>query len=111
MGKLSPRLVECLESVDRVTPIEVVVELQPVDVAALPDGSRHERVAALQAAFERELAPVAERIEAAGGAVLETAWLNQTLRSRIPAGALHSLAADASIHAIDLPHPIRPASR
>jgi hypothetical protein len=109
MGKLSPRLVECLESVDRVTPIEVVVELQPVDVTALPAGSRHERVAALQAAFQRELAPVAQRIEAAGGTVLETAWLNQTVRSRLPAGALRSVAEEVAVHAIDLPHPIYPA--
>src|SRR5690242_11899120 len=102
MGKLSPRLVECLESVDRVTLIEVVVELRPVDVATLPPGSRHERVAALQAAFQRELAPVAERIEAAGGTVLETAWLNQTLRSRLPASALAAVADDPAVHAIDL---------
>ena len=106
MGELSPRLVECLESVDRVTPIEVVVELCPVDPAALPSGSRPERVAALQAAFQRELRPVAERIEAAGGAVLETAWLNQTLRSVVPAGELPALAAYAAVRTIDLPHPL-----
>jgi hypothetical protein len=107
--KLSPRLVERLEMVDRVTPIEVVVELRPLDPGALPVGSRHERVAALREAFQRELAPVAERIEAAGGSVLETAWLNQTVRSRIPAGQLGRVADDDAVVTIDLARPIHPA--
>jgi len=87
------------------SPIEVIVELRPV---AVPDfGSRGERVQAAKAGFERELSGVAEKIAAVGGHVIETAWLSQSVRSSIPAAALHQVAEDDVVTAIDLPRPLR----
>ncbi|MEX5716960.1 hypothetical protein [Geodermatophilus maliterrae] len=105
-GKLSPRVVERLAAVDGRSPLEVVVEMQPVAVPST--GSRASRVEAVKAGFERELAGVAERIAAVGGQVLETAWINQTVRSSIPAAELVRVAEDDAVAAIDLPRPLEP---
>lgn len=100
-AKLSQRLVEELGAVDEASEVEVVVELQPVQTPQA--GSRQERIAAMKERFERELRPVAERIAQAGGRVVETAWLNQTIRSRLPAGEVPRVAEDEAVGAIDLP--------
>ncbi len=99
--KLSPRLAEHIESVDKGSVVDVVVELNTLDVPN--SGSRQERVASLREGFERELVPVAETVVAAGGQVVETAWINQTMRSRIPAGQVSRLAEEETVSYIDLP--------
>lgn len=96
--KVTPRLAELLST--RPDAVEVVVELRPL---GWPDGgTRQERVAALRDAFAAELGPVAERITAAGGEVLESAWINQTLRVRLPAAAVDEVAASGAVVRIDL---------
>jgi hypothetical protein len=102
VAKLSPRLRRQLAAVDESSQVEVIVELQPVETPTA--GSRQERVSALKEGFERELRPVAEKITRAGGQVLETAWLNQTVRSRLPAGEVPRLAEHQGVRGIDLPH-------
>jgi hypothetical protein len=104
--KLSPRLRQELGGVDESSQVEVIVELQPVEMPKA--GSRQESMAAMKADFERELRPVAETIRQAGGQVLETAWLNQTVRSRIPAGEVSHVAEHEAVSGIDLPHKLEP---
>jgi hypothetical protein len=97
--KVTPRLAERLSTGP--DDVEVIVELRPLD---RPDGgTRQERVAALRDSFAAELGPVAEQITAAGGEVLESAWINQTLRVRLPAAAVDEVAASATVIRIDLP--------
>lgn len=105
-AKLSPRVTERLAAVDGRSPVEVVVELQPVAVPAT--GSRASRTEAVKAGFEEELRGVAERIAAAGGEVLGTAWINQTVRGSIPAAQVVRVAEDDAVTAIDLPRPLEP---
>lgn len=105
-GKVSPRLVEQLESTEPAGLVEVVVELEPKSVP--PGQSRASRMAAMRQDFEREAAPVSRRIEAAGGQVLGSAWINQTIRGRIPAGEVLEVAEEASVRAIDLPAALEP---
>jgi hypothetical protein len=100
--KLSPRLRQELGVVDESSQVEVIVELQPVEMPKA--ASRQERMAAMKEGFERELRPVAENIIEAGGQVLETAWLNQTVRSRIPAREVSHVAEHETVTCIDLPH-------
>jgi hypothetical protein len=106
VAKLSSRVTERLAAVDERSPLEVVVEMQPVAVPAT--GSRTSRIEAVKAGFEEELRGVAERIAAVGGEVLETAWINQTLRGSIPAAELVRVAEDDAVTAIDLPRPLQP---
>ena len=106
VAKLSPGVAERLASVDGLSPVEVIVEMQPVAVPST--GSRRDRIEAVKAGFEQVLRPVAETIAAVGGRVLETAWINQTVRSSIPAAELVRVAADDAVAAIDLPRTLSP---
>jgi hypothetical protein len=105
-AKLSRRLAKRIDSVDGSSPVEVIVELQPLNLPTA--GSRQERMAAAKQRFELELRSVADKITEAGGQVLETAWLNQTVRSRIPAREVPRVAEDDTVSAIDLPGTITP---
>jgi hypothetical protein len=104
--KLTPRLRQELGAVDESSQVEVIVELQPVEMPKA--ASRQERMAAMREGFERELRPVAEKIIEAGGEVLETAWLNQTVRSRIPAREVLHVAEHETVSGIDLPRKLEP---
>jgi hypothetical protein len=106
VAKLSPRLRRELAVVDESSQVEVIVELQPVETPTA--ASRQERISAMKEGFERELRPVAEKITRAGGQVLETAWLNQTIRSRLPAGEVPHVAEHEAVSGIDLPHQLEP---
>jgi hypothetical protein len=106
--KLSPRLRHELGAVDESSQVEVIVELQSVEMPKA--ASRQESMAAMKEGFERELRPVAAKIIEAGGQVLETAWLNQTVRSRIPAREVSHLAEHEAVSGIDLPHKLEPES-
>jgi hypothetical protein len=108
-AKLSPGLTERLDSMAGSSPIEVIVELHPVAVST--SGPRSQRIEAVKAGFERELRPLAEKIAAAGGRVIEAAWINQTVRSSIPAAGLQRVAEDDVVAAIDLPQPLRAEGR
>jgi hypothetical protein len=106
LTKLTPRVTERLASVDGQGAVEVVVELHPVTVPAT--GSRQDGIAAVRAGFEQELRGLAETIAAVGGRVLETAWINQSVLSSIPAAELLRVAADDAVASIDLPRPLSP---
>lgn len=108
-AKLSHRLASRLGSMKESSLIEVIVELRPVAVAR--SGSRTQRIEVAKAGFEQELREVAEKIAAVGGRVIETAWINQTVRSSIPAGELQRVAEDDVVAAIDLPQPLRAEGR
>jgi len=101
---LSSRLAERIAQSDEGEPVEVVIEL--ANGHALPGGSRQERIAAARTAFEHDLASVEGTITAAGGKVLDAAWLNRTVLGRVPVGALRRIAADEHVAAVDLPRPV-----
>ena len=77
--------------------LDVVVELGG-DLGEAAD------VAAAKEAFERAARPVADVIAGAGGEVLEGAWINQTLRARVPAAAISDLAGTDGVAVVDVPH-------
>jgi hypothetical protein len=87
--------------------VEVVVELRaPSDIgAALP---RAQRMARLKEQFEHEKAPVEQAIARAGGTVTDRAWINHSLKCRLPRGSLTQLTALPEVAAIDLPRAIEP---
>ena len=105
--KVGPSLARRIAAADAQGQVEVVIELTG-DVEVPADGTRQQRIAAARSSFERDVAAVSDRIEAAGGEVLETAWLNRTLRGRLPAATVVRVAADDAVAAIDLPHTIQP---
>jgi hypothetical protein len=86
--------------------VDVVVELRR---AGSPlEGSRHEKLQALKEAFDRVSSEVERLVQAEGGAILDRAWINQTVRAKVPVGAVSRLASSDDISVIDVPHAIEP---
>jgi hypothetical protein len=81
-------------------PIDVVVELTPAPSPS--SGSRGERIAQARSAFERQADAVRRMIVEAGGEVLGSAWINQTLRTRLPKAVLEQLALDERVARLDV---------
>lgn len=106
--KVSPRLRAKLDAADSDHDIDVVIELKR---PALPTvGSRSQKVAAAKELFDREAAPVTERISAAGGEVVGTAWINSTIRTKLRAEQVEDLATDDRVVALDLPRQLEAES-
>jgi hypothetical protein len=102
--KVSPRLADELSRMSEPDTVDVVIELTPSGTPG--SGTRAERVAAARSAFEDRLGSVTEAVTAAGGEVVDSAWLNQTVRGRLPAGRVEQVAADDAVAVVDLARPL-----
>jgi hypothetical protein len=101
-GKISPGLAEQLESVNHSEPIEVIVELVPPPATPVT-GSRAERIGALRENFDRTLASVAGRMGATGGEILDSAWINSTIRALLTRDQIQNLETNELVRHIDSP--------
>ena len=99
--KITSDLAAEVDAVDDANLLDVIVELDG-DLDEAPD------IAAAKAAFERAAEPVSEVISGSGGEVLEGAWINHTLRARVPARAVTAIAAADGVSVVDVPHAIHP---
>ena len=72
------------------------------------EGSREERVVAMKQAFDQSATGLRRTITELGGEVVDAAWINQTLHTRVPKRALEGLEADERIVALDAPRTIEP---
>jgi hypothetical protein len=107
-AKLSTKLAEQLQSSDASELLDIILELRPTArTPADKSRSRSENVAALKETFSRESTPVEEAIRKLGGEVTGSAWINQTLRARVPAERVKELSEHEKIAALDLPHLIK----
>jgi hypothetical protein len=86
--------------------VEVVLELEPP--GAVAEGSRAERIAQQKASFRALAEPVKALVVEAGGSVEAEAWINCTIKARVPAGAIQRLQEIAGVATIDLPHRLEP---
>jgi hypothetical protein len=100
-AELHPRLQAALENPAADDGFVVIIELPPVLVE--PRGSRSERIDRALSAFLAIAGPVKAAVESLGGDVIDEAWINSTLKCRIPATALKALAERDDIKKIDLP--------
>jgi len=96
-AKITPDLAAEVDAAESSNLLDVVVELAD-DAEEAPD------MAAAKEAFARASEPVKEVISASGGEVLEGAWLNKTLRARVPARAVSEVADADGVSGIDVPH-------
>ena len=81
--------------------LDVVLELQQ-------DAPGDDSADALREQFSHTKAPVAEAISQLGGTVTDEAWINATMRARVPVRALKALADLDAVRAMDVPHRITP---
>lgn len=84
--------------------VEVILEIQEPDPSPVASsGSRQEIMAARKQRFLNACAPVERRIQKMGGEVLDHAWLNQTLRVRVPARIVEQLSEPECVTLVDTP--------
>lgn len=106
-AKISEKLTEELNKTGAADVLDVIIELRrgadPAAAASLP---RNEKIAAMKEAFTRSVAPVEEAVRGIGGEVTGHAWINQTVRARVPADRVRELSEHEHIEVLDAPHPI-----
>lgn len=105
-AKISPPLADALEEGGN-DPVDVIVEVASPRAADVPGASRAEKIANLKAAFDRSAQPVAARIRGMGGEVTGEAWINCSLRARLPRKLVQTLADEDQVVKLDLPGRIR----
>jgi hypothetical protein len=96
--KITRDLAAEIDAADSANLVDVVVELV--------GDSEGNDMAAAKAAFERAAGPVSQVISGVGGEILGGAWLNQTLRARVPAEAVGQVADADGVSLVDVPHAI-----
>lgn len=87
--------------------VDVVVELRRPEEPPI-EASRDERIRALKEAFDQQAPEIERAVVAEGGVILDRAWINQTVKAKVPAGSISALAARDDITAIDVPHALEP---
>lgn len=106
-SKLSIPLAERLRDALPGELLDVVIELERRLVEPTPGLSREERIAPVRDAFARDASPVRRAVLAAGGEVLGEAWINQTIRARVPPEGILALSALRQVVALDVPRRLR----
>ncbi len=108
-SKLTTPLAKQLEEAGASDLLEIILELRPQAESATAQGkqSRSEKIAALKDAFSREMTPIEEAVRKVGGEVTGRAWINQTVRARVPAQRVKELSEYEKIVTLDIPHPIK----
>jgi hypothetical protein len=109
--KLGQTLAEELERAKPADELDVVFELSATETSdAEPAKSRGERIALMQDAFNRNSIGLERAVQEAGGKIIDKAWINQTVRARVPAQALENLGRLESVLLIDAPRELTPES-
>ncbi|MEU6868143.1 hypothetical protein ABZ924_33775 [Streptomyces sp. NPDC046876] len=104
--KVTQELADHIAASEADQAVDVIIQLQPVDMAVT--GSRRDRIEATRQAFQSELEPVAEAIQHANGYIVDSVWLNQTVRAVVPAETVSELATAPGVVQIALPSRIEP---
>jgi hypothetical protein len=103
--KLSEQLRAQLTQPDASDILEVIIELHDAsEPPAQQTQSRQEKIAALKESFAREIAPLEDMVRSLGGEVTGHAWINRSVRARLPLEKVKQLSASEQIAKIDLPH-------
>ena len=104
-SKITNNLKDYLQTDQPLNDIEVVIELMPIQARTeLTNLSRTEKMAFYKQTFMDELKPIADVILNRGGDILGSAWVNQTIKAKIPAGSIEELALLKEVNIIDLPN-------
>lgn len=106
-GKVTEQLRKELERSDAPELLDVVIELRPEsEPKALQPQSRAEKIAALKESFIRDLRPVEQAVRNAGGELTGQAWINRTVRARVPLDCVKQLSEQEQVAKVDVPHAI-----
>lgn len=105
--KLTEGLKDFLKTNSPQNLVEVIVELTPAtQTEAAEPTSRTEKIAFRKQSFLQDLEPVAKAISNQGGEVIDSAWLNQTVKAKLSAEGIEQLSQLNQVSAIDIPRRI-----
>ncbi len=112
-NKLTESLAARVRGVEATDYVDVVVELSPRDALVQEpphdrQRSRSDAIRARQDTFERESQSVERIVSSAGGQIVGRAWINQTLRARVPTRALELLTECDEVASIDIARVLEP---
>jgi hypothetical protein len=99
--RITSDLAAQVDAADSANLLDVIVELDG-GLERAPD------IVAAKQAFSRAAEPVAEAITNLGGEVLGDAWINHTLRARVPARDVSTVAHLDRVTGVDVPHALEP---
>src|SRR5918992_6291740 len=105
--KLTEKLAKQLEETNDSDLLDIILELGSKAESSPPTDekrSRGEKIAAMKEAFSREAAPIEEAVRKVGGEVTGRAWINKTMRARVPAQSVKELSEHEKIAALDTPN-------
>jgi hypothetical protein len=107
MGKVTEQLRKELERSEASEMLDVVIELRPENEPKTRQAqNRAEKIATLKENFIRDLAPVEQAVRDAGGELTGQAWINRTVRARVPSECLKQLSEQEQVAKLDVPHAI-----
>lgn len=104
--KLTPALTHELQNSKPADELDVVFELEIPAAEELSGKTRGEKIALMKDAFDRCTANLEQAVQEAGGEVTGKAWINKTLRARLPAQAIEPLGNLESVTAVDATKPL-----
>jgi hypothetical protein len=108
--KLTHQLAEHIEKTAE-DMLEIIVELDPARgeqiVSESGEMSRQDRIAKLREDFADQSAAVTSAIEKAGGEILDQAWINKTLKVRVPVKNIDSITGEKEVTSVDLPETVQ----
>ena len=110
--KVSRRLAELTNSLSsEIDMIDVVVELDHESIDSLknsaPNKSRNEQISLRKESFARISSPVENIISEVGGEVTAKAWINYTLRAKLPVNGLQRISDLDEVDALDSPQELK----
>jgi hypothetical protein len=108
MNKLTSGLASRLSTVGSAEMLDVVLELESGEEPSELHLTPREKVAVLRERFSQSSAPIEDQIQQVGGEVLGSAWINRTIRARIPADGVSHLTELKSVERVDLPRALEP---
>jgi hypothetical protein len=109
--KVTSDLASRIEEADDDGLLEVIVELDAPDAPApATRGDRRAAMEAMREGFRAAAEPVEKTIVSAGGEITGAAWINRTLRARIPARSIAKLSEESTVTAVDVPRAVEPDS-
>lgn len=86
---------------DVVVVVEMVPRTRETAAAAQP---RQQMIAQRRVEFEKQASPIEQAIHDIGGEVLDRAWINSTMKARIPAHAVKTLMSLDDVETVDVEH-------
>ena len=107
VDKISAELASQLEASGEDGVVEVVVELEPPNgQAPVEPADRQAAIAALKEGFQAVAEPVEQAIVSNGGEITGKAWINRTLRARVPARSVPFIVEQDAVAAVTVPRPL-----